>query len=133
MNSRRDFLKHLGPIVAAGSALAVSSVVEAESLNADEFVYRGWRVKWSGWQRQINQFVIAGFWAAFHPDKERGHYITTTGGSDHGYGMDELDVVEMSWNKRDGWPKPTPFELDTPEKLEAVKRRAKLALLDALK
>lgn len=127
MSSRRDFLKHLGPVIAAGSALTVSTLAEAKSLNADEFDYRGMRVRWSGWQRPVNQIVVIGFWYAFRKGERKVFYQTTVGSDGL---MNELDVIDVSWYE--GWPRPTPMELSSPEDFEAVKRRAKVALLTFL-
>lgn len=91
---------------------------------SDDFLFHGWRVQWSGWQRPFNQAIRFGVWTASQRDKQ-GFYATTLGVV---YPMHSFDVFDTSWQR--DWPNPTlaAGELETDAQRDAAKRRALLLL-----
>lgn len=122
--NRRWFLRKAGGVLATVVTVAT---VAAPARESDDFMYRGYRVIWTGWKRLDAQLVTYGVWAAFKGNRFR--YMTTCG---NGCDAGELDTLDLTWNRKAGWPSPSDINLWTPAEREVVKRRALTELLETL-
>lgn len=84
MNRRR----FLCGTLAGSASLALAKVPD---VGPNEFVYRGWRVRWRGWIEPVNQNVRVGVWLA---SGRGGFWYSTTMGVTHR--ANELDVMDLS-------------------------------------
>lgn len=75
MITRRGFFGSMAAIVGALISVAKSSAKELNpSVNPeDKTIYRGYRVKWTGWKACQNSDLLAGQWVG-HPLKVNGNY-----------------------------------------------------------
>ena len=111
------------------SLFAVPGVVGVASVSratpADEHVYKGHRIRWSGWRDVPNQFVTFGFWVAHGNETRYGQpvfrYATTLGVSDVAGDCEQLRT-DNPW----GTFNPEPADRD------ALKARAMKLLYDHL-
>lgn len=118
--NRRGFVGMIGAALTAG-AVGVKASAPVES---DDFMYRGYRIRWNGWTVPVNQIVQIGFWIAILPD-QAGFIASTTLGNVDRYSHETHCVALFSSDK--SWPMLTAFATDSEK--AAVKTRA----LDALK
>jgi hypothetical protein len=122
---RRKFLGLFG----GAAALASANLHAAAPTSADEFVHRGYRVKWMGWREPMNQTIVFGLWFAAHvnePNHDHQVYAATTLGVAGRY--HEMACIDTT--RLPDWPVITAFSPD--EVREDVKERARLALLHAI-
>lgn len=117
--SRRQFFAGLSALVGAGAVAAIPAPP-----NRDEFNYREWNVRWSGWKPVVNQHIQVGYWIAQHPKQERFWYSTVGGVVYHAH---RYDVLDTTCDHRAGWEYPTPFAPQ--DELDSIKERARKHLL----
>ena len=120
MNRRAMFRSALLLPVAAAS-------MAAKPTPADEHIYKGYRVRWAGWQQPPNQFGSFGYWVA-HGDRTRHGqpvycYATTFGVFDVAMPTEVIDT-HIEW--KDSPVMPEPHERD------GLKARALRLLYDHL-
>jgi hypothetical protein len=119
--TRRGFLGALG----AAGTMATSVAVPANA-EADEFQYRGWTVRWSGWREPINQMLVFGYWSADRAERDEIIAATTTGTVRAYHPCHVMDLsLEPGWAPLKAWDKP-----ETRDALRARARRLLLADLD---
>jgi hypothetical protein len=115
--TRRGFLGVLGAAGAVGAV--VPPTVNAE---ANEFTYRGWTVRWSGWREPVNQMLVFGYWSAERGERDEVIAATTTGTVRAYHPCHTMDLsLERGWAPIRSWA--------TPEERAGVRARARLLLL----
>jgi len=103
-----------------GGAVAIA-LPDKESVSApvaDEMVYRGFRLKWSGWQKPVNQCAQLGVWYGINPNSNRFHVYSTYPGVTGKCFETQL----LNYSLQEGQECPLPWS--TPEQLARYRQDA---------
>lgn len=93
--NRRELLQRFGLV----PAVTLLPAVACGYPETTQQTYKGFRLWWSGWQQQVNQFIYFGFWVAKRPGDFRTIYSSYPGATESCWNGQIMNTARQDWQK----------------------------------